>query len=977
MKILWTLLLCIALGSFSLEGASSLKRSIVISNRIALTLTAESCRIVIPSRPNPTVKFAAAELQQLLSAILGKKIPVAATPGRENNIFVGVCPASEKQKLDVSKLARDGFFIKTVGKNIYILGKDDPKERTDVVAGSGGYWSFDYERATLFGVYDFLERFCGVRFYFPGELGTILPKKNAIPIPEISIVEKPDMRRRFYYGWADGPFIDGATLPPNKRHPLKCLNMMRVRFGTENMNCCHGINGFSLPARFGKTNPEYFRMSEHGIRQTGTSGKFAGQLCWTSPVKEVIYQDLRAYFKGEHPSKRNMSYNGKVRWWFPTFRNYFVDVMPQDSFAKCYCKNCMAAFRNHEDYASEMIWNNVIDWGNRLKKENIKGILSMAAYYPYRAIPKRAIPDNIEVQVCVTGPWVTDPARWNGQKQLIADWNKKLGRPVHLWTYVNKHGTTLLPGIPSCTPRAVGRFYKEVAPYIYGTFMESECDKFIYFAMNYYVLGKVLWNTDTDVDALMEEYYSLMFGKAAPVMKKVMDDFENIWIKQIAGRTVDTPLGPVASVPSNQMIWNHIYSPGKLKELSAAFDKAARSVPAGSLESKRIAMFKKEFLAPLYEASAAYLKKTGAVQGLKFRIPSAAIRLIPFLGRNPQPAKGKTVATKVNAKLTADALIFKFECEEPAMADIIANDRKHDDPKMWEDNSIELFLAPGGRSKKYYQLIINSQGNVFDASYTVLGKNAIQDLKWNSDAKTVVTKKTKVFVIEVTIPRKSLGKLPETGFPVNFCRNRIIKNSEDHTLYTWSPYITGFHDIENFGLLVSDKGEMVAEGNFDDIRKMSRKNWGYYKNKIYYGWIGNSLLAGKSGCELDTKTFFSAPQSMKIVSTDAKGNALTQYFYGKKFKPDTTYKISCVLKFKDVVPTKARGGLLINLWDDANRWFPKNPLTGTADWTYLSFTHKTSANVHKSPKSYLNIWLHNATGTVWVDDVSVEEVTEK
>jgi len=752
------------------------------------------------------------------------------------------------------------------------------------------------------------------------------------------------------------------------------LQMMRVRFGTENMNCCHGINGFDLPNRFGKTHPEYFRMTENGVRQTGSAGQFAGQLCWSSPVKEEIYQDIRSYFKGESASKRGLTHNGKVCWWFTTFRNYFVDVMPQDSFGKCYCKNCMAAYTKQEDYATEMIWNNVIDWGNRLKQEKIKGILSMAAYYPYTAVPARPVPDNIEVQVCVTGPWVCDSAKWEAQKKLIADWNRKLSRPVHLWTYVNKHGTTSLKGIPSCTPRAVGKFYKEVSPWIYGSFMESECDKFIYFAMNYYMYGKVLWNAKTDIDALMDEYYTLMFGAAAPVMKKLFDGFEEIWIRQIAGRTVDTPLGPVASVPSNQAIWNNIYSPAKLKELSADFDKAAKAVKPGSLEAKRIAFFRKEFLEPLYAASQAYLKQTSAVQGLKFRIPNAAIRLIPFTGRAKKPVRGSTVQTKINAALNRDALTVRFDCEEPLMNEIAEKARKHDDPNMWEDNSVEIFLAPEGSGKKYYQLIVNSLGNIFDASYTVIGKDSIQDLKWESGATARVQKKAKGFTVDVTIPRKNLEPVRGSGFPVNFGRSRVLRSGGHHVLYCWSPYITNFHDIENFGWMVPDDRELIVEGNFDDIRKINHKNWGYYKNKLYCGWIGQSLMPGKSGCELDTATYYSAPQSMKMVSVDGKGECLSQYFYSKKFKPDTTYKISCMVKFKDVVPAQRGGGVLINLWDDANRWFPKNALTGSGDWTYLSFLHKTSSKVDKSPRSYLNIRLMYAAGTLWVDDVSVEEV---
>ena len=302
-KTLLTTLLCCILGFSALAASAGLERSIVIGKEDAVTLTADNCRIVIAPEANPTVKFAAAELQHFLSAILGGNIQITEKPGSESNVFVGVCEASEKQGLNVAKLTRDGFYIRTIGKDIYILGKDDPKKRTDIVAKSGGAWDHEYERATLLGAYDFLERFCGVRFYFPGELGTIVPQKKTLSIPEINIVEKPDMRRRFYGGWWDGEYFEGEDRM-RRFHPQKCLQMMRNRFGTENMNTNHGIYGFSLPQRFEKTHPEYFRMTKTGVRQA--EGQFSGHLCWTSPVKEEIYQDIRSYFKGEPASTRGL-----------------------------------------------------------------------------------------------------------------------------------------------------------------------------------------------------------------------------------------------------------------------------------------------------------------------------------------------------------------------------------------------------------------------------------------------------------------------------------------------------------------------------------------------------------------------------------------------------------------------------------------------------------------------------------------------
>ena len=51
-----------------------------------------------------------------------------------------------------------------------------------------------------------------------------------------------------------------------------------------------------------------------------------------------------------------------------------------------------------------------------------------------------------------------------------------------------------------------------------------------------------------------------MIGPAASAMQKIMNRYEDIWLNRIGGRTVETPLGPVASSPSNTEIWTQIYN---------------------------------------------------------------------------------------------------------------------------------------------------------------------------------------------------------------------------------------------------------------------------------------------------------------------------------------------------------------------------------------------------------------------------------
>ena len=183
--------------------------------------------------------------------------------------------------------------------------------------------------------------------------------------------------------------------------------------------CCHGLNGFNFLERFGKSHPEYFALLDNGQRHNNPAMPHPGQLCLTSGITEEIYQDIKAYLQGRPASERGAVAFGKSAWAFTTFRKPYVDVMPQDSFYPCKCDKCQAAFTSETYYASKLVWGNVIDWAERLKQDGVEGQLNMMAYHPYRGIPQRAIPDNVNVMVAETGP---------GAKPTPNNWRERMPR---------------------------------------------------------------------------------------------------------------------------------------------------------------------------------------------------------------------------------------------------------------------------------------------------------------------------------------------------------------------------------------------------------------------------------------------------------------------------------------------------------------------------------------------------------------------
>lgn len=965
-----------ALLSLAVFAAERPARQIQIGKKNTAVATAVDTEIVVAPDAPQTTLFAAKELQSFLSQIFGREVPVVKQISNGKVSFIlGVNPWAKEAGIDAAKLVRDAFIIKTDGSRIYIAGLDDPKANPERALARGGVWSQLYERGTLFGVYDFLERVAGVRMYFPGELGTVVPKTDRLAIPEMSIYDRPDFTQRKVSTFWDGTYFEGE-----KRdaviHPAKTLNNYRLRLETEYLPCCHGLNHFRYIQRFGKTHPEYFALQSNGKRSNDLSVRHPGQLCYTSGIVEEIYQDVRSYLKGEKADVRKIpsaGRNGGYAWGVNTSRGTYVDIMPQDAFSGCRCEKCQAAYRkNDPHYATELIWGNTVTIANRLKKEGIPGIITMMAYRPYRRVPAMDIPDNVMVMVAETGPWSKgNPAQKKLDDEEIRAWTKKLGRKVWIWNYVNKGATLTMPGVPQMSPRAYGEYYKGIAPWIFGAFAESESDRFLYNYLNYYIFSKVAWDNKADFEALLEEHYRLMFGNAAPAMKKFYGILEDKWVGQVAGRVVDTPLGPVGAPPSDYDLWNKVYSAKVLAGLDRDLKDAAGKVPADSLEAKRIALIRKEFYEPLVNAAKAYHSMSSAVQGLKFHIagaPGKELYLLPFRSKK-EGALCATVKTGVQVWRTENDLCIRFRCGEPRMSEIVAQKRKADDPEIWKDNSVEIFLNPSGDRKTYYQLMVNSEGSLSDQKIVKLGASGSNDLTWNSGASVEVKKEPSAWIAEIAIPLKNLPDIREE-FPANFARSRILKTGSDYeTLYHWSPFARGFHDLENYGSITSAKEQnILINSDFSMFPERTKRHFGIWEG---YKWIGGWIGDKSNTAAVDSEICVSAPFGMRLQSEE--GATVMQYL--PALKPATKYRLSFFVKLQDVKPLKAGGGVCANLYDDANRWFPAhNWLTGTMDWTFQSYEFTTGKNTNAKVNSYLRLRLMNASGTVWFDDVKLEEL---
>ena len=959
-----------AVAAAALPAAEKLPpRKVIVGKDAVMTVSPATAEIVVAKNAPKTVLFALKELNGLLSRTFGKPLNVVNTPtDGKVSIVLGDNEFSRAAGLDTGKLIRDGYYIKTIGNKIFIVGEDDPAESPENMIKSGGAWSHFYHRGTLYGVYDFLERAAGMRFYFAGSLGTVVPQAAELKIPAYDIFERPDFSSRKVSTYWDGLWYEGENRSA-VINPAKNLNSYRLRLSTRFELCSHGLSRMAYLERFAQSKPEYFALLRNGKRSNDPAVQHPGQLCLTSGIREEIYQDAKTVLTGNIEARPEVK--KAPQWRFRRYCMGYFDLMPQDSFMPCQCDNCKAEYGTGKYYANNLIWKLTVEVANRLKQEGVKGDIQQMAYRPYRAVPEFEIPDNVRVTVAERGPWgEAFPEAQAADDGEIKAWAKKLNRKVLLWNYALRGGATRIYGVPSITPRAIGQYYQRQAPYVDGVFMESESERFMYNHLNYYIFSKVTWNSQCDYNAMVDEYYQKMFGPAAGIMKKIMDNCEKLWLEKIGGRTVDTDLGPVGVPPSNQEIWNKIYTPEVIDSIQKDLEQAEK-ITSG-IELERVKLMRREVFDLLVKASKDYLKHTSAVRGLSYSAGCdaevAPLRLNVFNGKNRQ-----TVNTEVRVWFADEAMHIRLNCEEPFMDKVIAVKRKFDDAEVWRDNSVEIFINPDGKRKEYCHLLINSLGCFCDRWTVSVGSASRGNAAYNSNARVSASRTADGYQIDVAIPEKSLPGLDKNNIAANFTRSRILEGVKDIELfYTWSPYIRNhFHDVENYGKITSGEKSLLFNGNFSVKNTISPRHWGKWDgSKWLEGWIGQPDLSTNM---LDDKVFVSAPYSMKLISRDPKKGADVRYWTLKAVKPNTRYRVSCMVKTENI---NGKGGVGINFVDTANRWFPKhNLLRGTSDWSFQSFDFVTAkgTNQGKIPCT-LGVKIINATGTAWFDDVKLIEL---
>lgn len=435
------------------------------------------------------VRRAVAELQRVVERMSGAQLAVAPAEGRPV-IHVGRDAAVDQAGLKLDDLDQDGFVLHTLGDQHLILAGRFP-------------------HGTEFAVYRFLQQYGGVRWYFPTELGEVVPPRTSWAVGPLADREEPAFHSR---QWSSAAPFDGGQW---ERH-----NLCRSRY-----NFHHNLLHVFVPSRVYDQHPEWF-PEIHGKRfRPADDEAHNWQPCLANAeAARFAAEAARKYFAAN-----------------PQAASFSIGMNDTAAAGFCECAACRALDpadpqeqktpRGMPNYS-----NRFYTFANRIAAElattHPDKFLGCLAYHVTEPPPTFDVhPRIIPYLTAGRANW-TDPAIRQGDQTLIRGWCRKVP-VVGIYDYYYGAGfisPRIFTGLSAeslqfAHREGVRAFYAE----IYSTWSLD--------GPKAWVASQLLWNVNQSAEQLVGQFCRDLFGQAAAPMQDYFRYCEQRWLSRPSGST--------------------------------------------------------------------------------------------------------------------------------------------------------------------------------------------------------------------------------------------------------------------------------------------------------------------------------------------------------------------------------------------------------------------------------------------------------
>ena len=546
--------------------------------------------ILLPANPTSLEKDAAALLSRMLEKSLGANFTVVSEKGASTGdrpvVAVGRTQAAEKNGL-LSLLGSAGAESIGIGvwaekSLICIAGKED--------------------LATHFAIARFLEKYAGIRWFFPDDLGLCIPRKGVLEIPSGTEVQTPDFPMR----WIGRDFAAPWAL-------FNGMNTnMDERGGFHVFKSAHTFHDFLPPEKYFKSHPEYFSEIKGERRPK--------QLCTSN--REVI--DLVA--------------KAMIRMFDEQAKLDMITLFPEDGRSFCECSRCRALDDPSEIAVTEVNsprWKELpFDRQRALSRRmtifyrevtgSVLGArpnnkIQVGAYSAYLYPPKNfqaKLHPNVFVLMCHgfchNHPLESASCEANRRFRDAMNGWRRIYSGMTIYEYYRKGAQLDLPFPILHSIKKDIPFLKREG--VFGFYTQFTKDHFTA-GLNYYLAARLLWNSKGDADAILDDFYKSFYGKAWQPMKEYWENYER------AAISADMHLAP----PVDQL--DRLFPGTLLKNQGLLLDRALK-VADGPEVKERIerAMVSLNYVKMCMEYLASAKEMSGALKGLQGRARKGASR---------------------------------------------------------------------------------------------------------------------------------------------------------------------------------------------------------------------------------------------------------------------------------------------------------------------------------------------------------------
>ena len=487
----------------------------------------EPAPVILFDGAPPKTREAAIELADYIEKSIGRRprlIVGTPLPLPQRAVWVGYQPALDElfPDVDFDFKHHEEILLAATENYVVIAGRDrwDPEHLT-VMGIDEKVVGIQQEYGTVNAVYTFLHDHLGVRWFWPGELGEDVPRRERIALKPFEYRYHPQIRAR------SGAFH--FSMLSNKGYGQAHQWTRRQRLQLDSLRIEGGHSFVDWHERFAETNPGLFALQPDGTRGTFPEPRNV-KLCLSNPA---VWQQWLAGIEAELEQD-------------PTRTEF--NAAPNDGWMSghCVCEFCRAW--DHPDGEPRMmLWKDKREIRPALSDRHVTfanqlaGLLKerypdkdyyvmMPSYGHTRPAPVEARPADNVIIISVANffgrtEWVDDasPLRSTHRDQLAA-WGKLAHQVV--WRPNTGSPAGWQQGLPDLSITQTIRDLKFAADnQSVGIFIDAVWEHWATQGPQYYVMAQLIWNPEEDGSAILDDYYRRAFG---PAVEQVQGYYETI-----------------------------------------------------------------------------------------------------------------------------------------------------------------------------------------------------------------------------------------------------------------------------------------------------------------------------------------------------------------------------------------------------------------------------------------------------------------